>query len=531
MLGTTCARGRLWLRIVFRWSFFCLVPAAHAFEFKILGNQLFPAEVYLSILDPPTAGPPTPEDVNESVAKVEAFLHQSGYALCDVSGQIDGESVMLTVNEGQLEKIVFRGRMTLPMVRFRLALDVPRDIFNQPSLERQILELSGDLGIEPPAWKLVETRQVQHLGPQVESLGPLATIKGQPILKARQRYELHVIFPDKEWSVGLGLDVRITYFDGFELGLNYQSKKLFFSDDHWRIAGMGGVGFRQAIGDNLFYVFPSRIYAECQWFTPRFTEKTRAFLWVHSEATARQRRDLNLENMFFIDSALSANIEVRPFSWLEVRSGFGLQNLNLFGERAPPNTEAIVSNDVARWRGFVSMAVEATFSSGDGRWDRRHRLLIEGRLFTNARVENVNFGDLQLRYQKVFAFGWHDLWIKARGSFLKGDVLYPFEEPVAENLRGLYPEIFVQKSFGARAEFRFSLTRDLLKLGLFVDTVAFGEIERVTGEQHPRFGLGAGPGFHALLEGFFQLDLYASFGVLSNGRVSTGLNAVLLKVF
>jgi hypothetical protein len=508
-----------------------LFSKVSAAPIEITGNEIFPRETYLAIITVPLDAKATPEQLELAIGDVELFLAKSGYAIAHVTGSVERDVIKLNINEGLLEKIVFRGRMTLPMVRFRLALDVPRDIFNQPSVERQIHELSVNLGIEAPLWKLVETIDMKHQGPQVDSLGPLGTIKGQALLKKRQRYELHIVFPEKEWSTGLGLDVRITYFDGSELGLNYQGKKLLFQDDHWRVAVMGGVGFRNGIADNLLYVFPSRLYLEAQWFTPRITKELRAFVLVNSEGLARQRRDLNLENMFFVASEASANIEVRPYEWLEIRTGFGAQHLALFGERAPLNAPNIESQNITRLRGFVKGAVEATFSSGEGRWDRRHRLLIEGRLFTNADIPRVNYGDLQMRYQKVFGFGWHDLWLKARGSYLQGDVLYPFEEPVGENLRGLFADVFVQKAIGARAEFRFSLTRDLFKISAFVDTIAYGELDRFSGKELPRFGIGAGPGFHALLEGFFQLDIYASFGVLSNGRVSTGLNAGLLKVF
>jgi hypothetical protein len=84
---------------------------------------------------------------------------------------------------------------------------------------------------------------------------------------------------------------------------------------------------------------------------------------------------------------------------------------------------------------------------------------------------------------------------------------------------------------GGRAEFRFSLTRDLYKLGFFVDTAGYGAIDRATGAETPRFGVAFGPGFHALVVGMFQLDMNVSFAVLTTGRFNTGVFASLIKAY
>ena len=501
-------------------------------EVDFFGNQVLPDEVYLAVLERPAA-PATPQLAAAMAERVEIFLHQAGYTLATAEGQVREGRIVILVNEGLLEKVVFRGRLTFQMIRLKLALDLPRDVFNQPYLDRQLAALSSQIGIDAPQYALVPTAVVDHVGPQVDSLGPLGTLKGTALLHPRHQFELHLYFKEREWPTGPGLDVRVTYFDGFELGANYQGRGLIFADNLWRVGVMGGAGVRQDLESHAYYVFPTRLYVESQWYTPAIAS-VRSFVWLRGEGLARQRWDLGLENYVTTNSELSANIQVRPFLPLRLFIGFGLGHFYLFGERGagwgPPPTE--VASEPRRWRGFVQFGLEWVLDTGDARWDRRHAMSLDGRLWANLeQINQVAYGEVKLRWQKVEALGWHDLWFKVRGTLLTGDVLFPFEEPLGEHLRGVFGDIFARAAGSASAEFRFSLTRDLFKLGLFVDAAAWGQLDAQRAEQTPRLGVSFGPTFHALIEGMFQVDLGVSFGFLSTGRFSTGLHAALIKVF
>jgi hypothetical protein len=102
---------------------------------------------------------------------------------------------------------------------------------------------------------------------------------------------------------------------------------------------------------------------------------------------------------------------------------------------------------------------------------------------------------------------------------------------LGEQLPAAFGDIWVQKAGGVRAEFRYSLVRDLYKVGVFANVVGFGQELRDEGRTVPRFGMGLGPTAHALIEGIFQLDIYLNFALLSTGRFSTGLLVLLNKVF
>jgi hypothetical protein len=504
---------------------------ARPVSIDVRGNVVLPAAVYVTLLGP-QSGVATMALVDALVDRVSRFLHASGYTLATVDGHIEGETVVLSVNEGLLDRVVFRGRLTFQMIRLKLALDLPHEVFNRPHLQQQLATLSAQLGVEPPAFELVPSAVIAHVGPQLDTLGPLGTIKGATLVHPRQQYELHLLFPQNDWSTGFGLDLRSSYFDGLEVGVNYQGHDVFFLDDRWRVALSGGAAIRRDLPTAAFYVYPSRAFAEAQYFSPAVVKVVRGFLWLRSEVLARQRADLQLENSVTAATELSANLQVALLEGASLTVGFGGQHFLLFGERAPEGAMALAERYELRWRGFVRLGLDVVLDVPGDRWDRRHALLLEGRLFNNVlQFEKVSFGQVRLQYQKVFAFGWHDLWLKSQGAWLVGDVLYPFEEPLGEHLRAVFGDVFTRAVFSGRAEFRFSLTRDLFKLGAFVDAAAYAERAPLTNALTPRLGLAMGPSFHALIEGMFQMDLAVSFGLLSTGRFNTGLYAVLIKVF
>ena len=513
------------------------LPAHHTlpFELTITGNIVLTTDVYLAVLDLPADAKPDATTAGVIERQLTDFLKRAGYVLGVVVAVPVGHAMYVTIDEGRLEKIVFRGRLTFPMVRLRLALDLPRDTFNQPSIERQLAELSKSLHIELPRWELIRSQTVRHLGPQLTDLSILGTISGDQLVRPQKAFELHLFFTEQDWSTGPGLDVRSSYFDGFELGVNYQGRSALWNGDRWRAGLMAGLGLRNDIEANRLYVFPSRLFAEVEWFTPALDAAglLRPFLLFTGQGNARQRRDLNLENYFSTTNEVSFNLSLPLQEWLALYVSFGVQHFVVFGARSPPETVPTIDVDLnPRLRTFVQSRFEATFETGNGRWDRRHSASLDARFYANfARPDQPTYLEVRGLYQKVMPVGWHDVWIKGRGTWLAGDVLFPFEEPLGDHLRGVFGDIFVRTAAGLKGEFRFSLTRDLYKVGVFLDTAAYGELNRLNGTQRIRYGAAFGPSFHALIEGMFQMDLALSFGIISTGRFNTGVHAVLVKIF
>jgi hypothetical protein len=504
------------------------------FPVRFVGNVVLTEDVYRAVLDVPSEALPETSTAQLVADQVQRFLLKSGYELSTVSVELEENGLTVHIDEGRLEKVVFRGRFTLPMLRFKIALDLPKEVFNRPLLEREVALRAKALGIEPPTWELIETDAVRHQGVQMRET-PTIVIAGRSLIRAQQRFELHFTFGEIAWSTGLGVDVRTSWMDGLEAGLNYQSKSLVFANDRWRVALTGGLGLRNDLPQNNIYIFPSRVIADAIWFSPALDERdrSRVFLSLHNEGIARQRRDFGLENSFTLRSEFSLNVQVKPHRALSLFAGAGLQYLLVGGLRAPLGAPPPVTlADPMRLRGFAEARLELIFFDGDSRWDRRHSFLLEGRMAANvARFDLPTFVEARGSYQLVIPLGWHDIWIRGKGTWMSGDVLFPFEEVLGEHLPAVFGDIWVQKAGGVRTEFRYSLVRDVFKVGVFANAIAFGEEPRDGSPAIPRFGAGVGPTGHLLIEGIFQLDLFLNFSVLSNGRFSTGLLVWLNKVF
>jgi hypothetical protein len=80
-------------------------------------------------------------------------------------------------------------------------------------------------------------------------------------------------------------------------------------------------------------------------------------------------------------------------------------------------------------------------------------------------------------------------------------------------------------------ELRYSLIRDVYKVGAFVDSALFGEITPDRQHDHASVVAGVGPSFHILIASAFQLDIFLAFCVAPHGSNERGFGATLNQAF
>lgn len=506
------------------------VASPHPTEVRLRGNVVLVDEVYRAVVDlPPDAAVDAPA-ATLLRDQLQSFLHEAGYELATVSVEPSGDAFEVDVDEGRLERVVWHGRLTVQTVRFQLGLKLPQEVFNRPALDREVARLSSALGISRVWYELRPTEEIAHVGPQLEEL---PTIKGMELVKPRQRWELHIYFEEKEWDTGLGADLRTGYADGLEVGVNYQGEGLLFKSDRWRTAASAGAGLRNRVHDDALYPMFSRGFAELRWYSPPLLHRTRPLIWLRGEGIARQRHDLGVENYFNTSADASVHLDYEFRKGVHLSLGGGFRWRRLFAIHAaeglllPPGIDA----ENERERTFALLRGELVFdASTQGRWDRRHELWFEARHF--FAITDPHYGEARAAYQRVFPFGWHDLIVKARGAWLWGEVVFHDEELVSGyHLRAVFGNEWARRVASQQSEFRFSITRDLYKLSLFHDVAVFGRVDRQTGAEELVVGNSFGPGFHALVEGVLQFDLYVAFGFNSRREFDAGVAALLLKVF
>jgi hypothetical protein len=518
------------------------------------GNRVLSNDVYIAALGLKAfkADAETAADIQRRLAN---FLREAGYELSSVHCIAHDNQIDIGINEGRLEKIVYRGRLSVQSLQFTFALELPHEVFNRPELERQTKALEERLNIGKIWFVLVPTAQVTHYGFQLEKL---PEIRGFELLHEREPWELHFFFTEYEWGNGVGIDVKSSYTDGLELGVNYMKQSLLLDDDRVRFAVSGGLGLRNRLADNGIYPFFSRTAFDVRWYSPPVFADVRPAVILKGDLIARQEIDrlIQLENYYAGTASGSFNLSAVAAAGLTVSFGTGVQWRRIWGLKENPGW--IIPPTVhftEEVRAFFEGKLDFVFDPNNNRTDRWHLFSAEAITFAPASVFKKGkltdpwFGSVHFHYQNVIPFGWHDLWVRARGRSLFGQpgspndsVSFHDEDSVAEYNHGIFGNKFIRRGVSAELEFRFSITRDLFKISLFHSIFAFGEVtdrgqilldgsKVFAYSETPRLGTAIGPGFHALIEGMFQLDIYGSFGVLNNGMFAANATLILNKVF
>src|SRR2546428_12967219 len=98
------------------------------------GNVALLEDVYRSVLDLNGSTKTTPANARMVAVRLASFLHRAGYALATVRARADGEQIIVDIDEGRLDKVIFLGGGAFETLRLRLALNTEPDVFNPPDL-------------------------------------------------------------------------------------------------------------------------------------------------------------------------------------------------------------------------------------------------------------------------------------------------------------------------------------------------------------------------------------------------------------
>ena len=79
---------------------------------NVHGNKVLLTEVYAALADLSANDVVDDDTAREVQQRLLTFLRKSGYELAEVQVRADPDGFDVTVDEGQLEKVVFRGRLT-----------------------------------------------------------------------------------------------------------------------------------------------------------------------------------------------------------------------------------------------------------------------------------------------------------------------------------------------------------------------------------------------------------------------------------
>src|SRR3954471_17562227 len=119
------------------------------------GNVALLEDVYRSALDLPANTKASPATARTVATRLASFLHRAGYALASVRARADGEQIVVDIDEGRLDKVIFLGGGAFETLRLRLDLHLQQDVFNRFELERQLRMLAKRMGLAEFAYEIV----------------------------------------------------------------------------------------------------------------------------------------------------------------------------------------------------------------------------------------------------------------------------------------------------------------------------------------------------------------------------------------
>src|SRR3954468_22063721 len=119
------------------------------------GNVALLDDVYRSFLDLPANTRASDQTARDVAIRTSRFLHRAGYGLATVRAHARGEQIVLDIDEGRLDKIIFLGGGAFETLRLRLELHIQQDVFNRYELERQLRDLAKRMGLAEFAYEIV----------------------------------------------------------------------------------------------------------------------------------------------------------------------------------------------------------------------------------------------------------------------------------------------------------------------------------------------------------------------------------------
>ena len=494
------------------------------------GNVLFNDFVYRSILELPADTGVSLDSARKVARRLARFLHDAGYQLATVRAKVEGDHLRVDISEGVLDKVLFLGEGVVETLRLKFELNLPLDVFNKPLLEQQLRRIAHRFQLKDFAYELVP---VEGRGEQPLAIEELVAL---PFLKVGRPYELRILVQPSAWGTGFSPDLYVGGLEGLGIGGHYQGKELLVADDRWDVGARVAGAVRQHLDSTDSRPVLTRAFGRVIWYAPPLlAEGFRPAFGVTADLISYQRGDLHLDGYDQLTMALGLGASDRLLPELEIAFGLGIErrillDVHSVGTPAPQVSDA----PLAETRPLGWLQVRTTLNPQEIRTDRRHSFDIDARLYGASSPDRSMMLRLLTGYQKMFGLGWHELWINARGTLLAGDVLFTDEQSIGEHLRGPFGSSdFARRLLSVQLEFRYSLIRDLFKIGLYHDAVIFGAIDRnaVAGSDESfRAANAVGFALHHLALDEFEIDFYFGFG-WKLGRADHGGALVIRQAY
>lgn len=503
---------------------------------EIRGNVALNAEVYRAIVDLSEAteqakqavvncarlrAPDDTEtpDLREKAERVERqildFLKSSGYDLATVSVEPEGDHLVVEIDEGRLDKIVFVGESVLSTIQFKFALALPGNVFNRPYLEEELDRLVRETDVTSATYEVVPVEHVSDVGIQI--VEP-TIIRGLKFLKSGSPHELRVYTTHEVKRAGTDLGAGLSGTDGLYGTIAYSRREGFMDGDRIRLEARAGAHLGEDYRARRQPIGLARLHAAFEWATPPIAgELLRLRTDLEADVFGGQRQDLNLARYWYFPLKAALNVELDLSKPLSISFGFGgagrfLRSVRAYeGEVLSPAVEESAREDL---RLLGQARLDVVLNSKTLRRDHRGYLQVLLQALAPGSGGTGGLGLGKVRFEHVSTFGWDELRFSGAGAYGIGTPVFYDEVNGGEFVRTCFSKsINVRRAVGLGLEYRLSLSRDTLKVSAFNDAILH---ERLDLERVPvgtRLSDVFGFGLHYLVADAFQVDFYLGLGI------------------
>src|SRR6266446_3535168 len=290
------------------------------------GNVALVEDVYRTVLDLPAATKASPESARAVAARLQKFLHDSGYVLATVRARAEGEQIVVEVDEGQLDKIIFLGGGAFETLRLRLDLNLRDGIFNKPELERQLRAMAARLGLGEFAYEVVPVTYVEPPRWQLD----LDPIEDPGLFRPGRPYELHILVQPGVLRPGVSPELEVDSLEGGGLGATYHSGRLLSEQDRYQLGGRVAGALRGRLDGSGSYFTFTRLLGEAEYDAPAIAHVLRPSIRARADLSDRQRADLHLEAFRFATLEAGAQLLFLPLHQVRASLGAGVQRRLLY---------------------------------------------------------------------------------------------------------------------------------------------------------------------------------------------------------
>lgn len=454
---------------------------------------------------------------------LENFLNRSGYELASVKVSYQDNKYRVLINEGRLDKIVFRNIGTWETIQLILLLDLPGKVFNREVLHDRLAVIKKQLGLKQVRYEIVPVVAETQQGSRIQDI---STIKRLQLIKAGEPHELHIFIQRGRARLGLDFGLGIRPPDGLTLNAGYRANNIFFDEDRSKFSGRIGFRIRDIGRTSENPVGLSKASLFWDWSKPAIGQTTRLSSRIGGQVQARRRGgDINIDSYYYMPIRLGGGV-LFEFGVPTLELHLGLEQRNLFAVTTSSDEAEMVLAEAggSHLRGFGSAELRLNFAAEQIRRDRSHVLLLQGVYLWPALGVQGDIYKLSLWYENTVPIEYDELRYHFNSVIRLGAV--PFYEEAALGdgfLRSAFQgSIFTRNAGALEFAYRWSLYRDIVKVSLFNDVAVYQALDALRDGISTQAIYNIGAGFHVLVESAFQVSFYVGPGFNTDGTTDFG---------